>query len=321
MNTIIKSSKIKESDLSGSAYFQSLLEEGLMRRMLCEKDVEALWMQCMELLAYKSRRYTSGDSSSIRVEAAQNILQSCLYTIGVYLKTLAPDDAVCVLKKEKIHKLYEAGRKKLAIKLKTAKHLHTIVLGDMIKTINETYRETITRGIDGFFKRYDTEYGAHEIHITADYPLSNPIEDLTGIEFIIEYLNAVILENEICANFDPGSIHDTMLAYHGDYETLVINIFDQVLASAIGCVLSSSEPGALLIPKNRVMDLQSKWLLKTKREIENIVFAARIKLFDLFNIYDKDQKRYIERSLAQVSARIYLAIQTLTLDKVFVGLD
>jgi len=320
MRTIAQFSQIKEQDLNTEYYLQSLIEAGLKKNMLCQADIESIRLQFMGLLAYKSQRYTSGDSSSIKTETAKNILESCLFTTGLFLKTLGPDEGICVLKQGEVKKLYDAGRRKLDIKLKTAKHLYANVLKNMIQTENITYSATLKGGIEGFFKLYDADYAAHEIRITADYPLSNPIRDLAGIEFMIEYLKSIAIENEFCKKFDDKNIHLVMLAYHSEYEHLVINLFDQVLLSAIGCILTNTLPSMLLIPGSKAIQLQSQWLLKTKYEIENEVFAAGRKLIERLSIHEEAHRRYIRESLIHLSGTIYAALQTLTLNKVFVGL-
>ena len=41
----------------------------------------------------------------------------------------------------------------------------------MVNTDNELYNGTAYGGMAGFFKLYEPRFGAHHIHITADYPL------------------------------------------------------------------------------------------------------------------------------------------------------
>ncbi len=316
---IVRPSKIDPGSLSGERYFQSLLEEGRRAGMLTEAEAKMIQAEWLRFLAYKSERYTCGDSSSIKVETAQNILRSILYTAGVFLKTLTPDDAVGELKKDTAASVYGRGRRRIGTKLSTARHLHALVLGNLLMTENITYNDTVKGGIKGFFRIYDADYAAHEIRITADYPLSNPPNGLVGIEFIVEYLKSVLLENEFCGRFDMQAVHDLMRSYHKDYEILIINIFDQVLASSIGCVLADIQPETLLIPKKRAFGLQSLWMLKTKSEIGEMVADAGAIMAKKMEIEDRQLLGYIGKSLPHISENIYLAVRNLTLDKVFTG--
>lgn len=196
MGNVKKTSIIDRSKLNEEFYFQSLLEEAYRSNMLLDADIEKIQFECLKLLAYKTERYNSGDSNSIRVEIAENIMKSNLYTIGIWLKSFTyADDAVKTLKDTKIFDLYNKGRKRIGSKLNAAKHIFTLVMQNKLDTDNQTYNDTIIDGIKGFFKIYNADYEAHDIHITADYPLCNSIENLVGIEFIQKYLESIYYEN------------------------------------------------------------------------------------------------------------------------------
>lgn len=318
MKEMASSPSLNPCNLDGEFYVQSLLAEGCRTRMLTEADVSIFQNRCVEFLAQKSKLYTSGDSSSIKIELAQNILESILYTIGVPLKAKEPSSAIALLKSSSIHELYSAGRKKIEIKRRTAKHLHTLVLKTLVRTANETYTSTLVDGIKGFFQLYDADYSAHEIHITADYPLSNPVTHLAGIEFIVEYLRRALYENEFCSRFDPQRIHRAMTAFHAGYQHLVINLFDQVLASSLGCILTDTDLYGLLVPRSKVIKLQSGWLLKSRKEIDTLLLDACGILFAEFGLSDESLTGYIKKSLLHVSSSVFFAIETLTLNKIFV---
>ena len=88
MANINKRHIIDKARLSGENYFTSLLQQACFSGILTENDLKRLQIQCIEFLAYKCKRYNSGDSSSIRVEIAESIMKSNLYSIGIYLKYL-----------------------------------------------------------------------------------------------------------------------------------------------------------------------------------------------------------------------------------------
>ncbi|MGB5824607.1 MAG: DUF6179 domain-containing protein, partial [Proteocatella sp.] len=95
MNNIEKISIISRNKLSEEFYFNSLLEEAYNLNLLSEADIEKIQLECLELLAYKTDRYIGSDNSSVQVDIAKNIMESNMYTIGLYLKSLpSPDDAI-----------------------------------------------------------------------------------------------------------------------------------------------------------------------------------------------------------------------------------
>lgn len=100
MGNIEKQCIINSNKLSSEFYFNSILQEAYICGLLNDSDLENIQLQCINLLAYKSDRYNMGESSSIRVETAESIMKSNLYSIGLYLKSLSdPDQAAVELKK------------------------------------------------------------------------------------------------------------------------------------------------------------------------------------------------------------------------------
>ena len=245
------SAAIDRSLLSGEFYFQSLMRQANLRNMISDDEMQRVQLECIDLLARQSHRYNGGFSSSIRIEQAQSILESCFFTIGLWLKSLpSTDAAVAAIKETAVAELYTRGRRLVGKKVKAARLLYLIVLKNRIKSDNYTYNATVVEGIEGFFKLYDADFLATDIRITADYPLSNPVTGLVGIEFIEKYLTALYLENAFCARFNEDEIRFLLLGYDENYRDLVFNIFDQVLAAAIGRKLVSQSAISLDISEH-----------------------------------------------------------------------
>ena len=185
---------IKPKTLDGEFYFQSLIEQAYAKGLLSDGEIEHLQYDCFALLAKKAEKYNSGYSSSLPVEKAQSIMASVMFTVGVHLKTYpCPDDAVTALKNDPVNELYEQGRERIDKLLTSAKTLHRNLLRNLADIKNVFYSSTIDGGIKGFFKLYDADYSAQEIHITADYPTCLPVPKLAGIEFITPYLIRIYL--------------------------------------------------------------------------------------------------------------------------------
>jgi hypothetical protein len=241
MANIEKRHIIDSNKLSGEFYFNSILQEAYTCGLLNESDLENIQLQCISLLAYKSERYNMGESSSIRVETAESIMKSNLYSIGLYLKSIPdPDYAAAELKSEKISELYERGRKLIYSRFREAKHIYEMVQRNKIEIPNHSYNSTLSEnGIGIFFKSYNIEYEAHDIPASIDYQLCNAVNDLAGIEFIQKYLENLYLENEFCMNFATENIHHLLYGYDKGYPDLLINIFEHVLTAALGCSLAN----------------------------------------------------------------------------------
>lgn len=320
MNSIEKSVLIDKRKLNEEFYFRSLIEEAFSLGMINEEEVENIQYQCMELLTVKIEKLNKGESSSVRVEIAEKIMKSNLYTVGIWLKSLTDaDEAIKEIKKTHISLIYEKGRKRIDTKLNSARHIHMMVLKNLLKTYNYTYNATFKDGINGFFKIYNADYEAHEIHITADYPLSIPVSNLTGIEFVLKYLENVYYENMFCACFSSYDIEHLLFGYSKDYKLLVINIYEIVLTAAIGCKIAGKRALDLnIMPVHRKI-IADALLVKSEQEIEKIVIKASEELEEELCINNVYLKHYIKNSLQKVISSVINAVRLNTFDNVFIS--
>jgi hypothetical protein len=322
MGSIEKRHLIECNKLSGEFYFNSILQEAYTCGLLDESDLENIQLQCIRLLAHKSEQYNMGKSSSIRVEVAESIMKSNLYTIGLYLKSLPnPDIAADELKIKNadVFEMYERGRKILHTKFQTAKHLYHLVQKSKLDTINHSYNATLSEnGIGIFFKAYNLDYGAYDCPASIDYQLCNPVDDLGGVEFIQKYLEQLYLENEFCKNFDAEHIHYLLYGYDKGYKDLLINIFEQVLTASLVCALADRNIRQLSIMQEDLRSLNEK-LMKTEHHILMLNIHQKIEdIYEVLNITSSSLQKYIERSLLRIKSNIKNALELNTLDKVFI---
>lgn len=182
--------------LSQRCYFLSLLDQAHLGGLLSDTDLSRIQAELLMFLAEQTELWSRGKSSSIPVEKAQELMVSILFVIGLKLKSCrTPEQAVELLKSESLRFLFEEGMKLVRRKAVISRHLQKRVTDHLLDTPNVYYRATIVDGIDGFFKLYRPQFAAHEIHITADYPVFAGRPELAGIEFIEEYLHCIEAEN------------------------------------------------------------------------------------------------------------------------------
>lgn len=316
-NTPDKIRVIDPLQLNEENYFQSLLADAYRKDLLSRSDIERLHADCLHLLAYQAERYNAGDSSSIRIEKAQDIMISLLFTIGLWLKTYPnPDDAVIALQSESIQELYQKGRKRIDAMIAATKIIHAKLLKQLMDTPNVYYSATLREGILGFFKLYDPDYGAQEIHITADYPLCNSFTKLAGIEFIKTYVEAAYYENQFCCYFSADDIHHLLSGYAEDYKELLINMYEPVLTAAIGCIITGADVYRLGIIQKDVQILHQRFTGQSKKEITAIISEAAIKLNHHFHFPQK-LMRYMQNSLPLIADQIEVALRESLLDRIF----
>ena len=80
---------------------------------------------------------------------------------------------------------------------KDAKDLLQSVQNNCLVTDVLAYNDTLHGGLSLFFQSYDIDYGTHETQGSIDYPLSNDKMNLTGVDYMLSYLQKLQLENEI----------------------------------------------------------------------------------------------------------------------------
>ena len=318
MNSLDKIKIIDRTKLDDEFYFSSLLEQGSVNGLIADVVIERIQLDCLKFLAHKVERFNSGDSSSIRVEKAQDILASIMFTIGLWLKTYNnPDDAIVEIRNVQITELYERGLNRIKTLVTALKTIHSMLRQKLLNTENVFYNATIVDGINGFFKLYYPEYGAHEIHITADYPVYNPVPKLAGIEFIYAYVKALYYENQFCINFSPDDIRRLLLNYHKGYQGLLINIYEHVLTAAIGCILTGADVHKLILSEDGVARLQRLFSGKSKSKILIIIQRAVHDLGNIFTFSD-ELNLYIRESLHILKDQIAIAINENFLDRIFI---
>ena len=320
MNEIEIISKIKREKLDERNYFKTLIEEAYYNEMFTSDDMVILQMQILQLLDKKVYKYTGNDSTSIRKEVMDDILNSNSYTISIYLKTFKnPDEAIKSIKEQGLEIAYQEGRKKIDKMLNIIRLMYIKVKQNKLNIENDTYNDTIRGGIQGFLKIYDPDFKAQDMKITADYPLyNNLIGKLDGVEFIKEYLSSIYLENLFCKKFSEEKIKYLLYGYSHDYKELIINIFEIVLLEVIACKLVKRNIQNLAISTSELNAIYLILENKDKSEIENIINQVYKEICNELILDNKELQSYIKKNLSSIVEIITNAVKQQTLDKVFI---
>lgn len=320
MNSLTKQYLIKSENLSEAHYFQSFLQEACRLNLLKRSELEDIEMQCLQFLAKQTNRYTFGDSSSVKIETAQGILESIFYTMGIYLKSFQDIDAALEeLKQSPVTLLYQKGRKLIEAKFKDAGIMLSSIQNHCMFTENIAYNETIKTGIPIFFDKYDADFAAQDSPGSIDYPLCNDKYDLTGIEYLYNYLQKLDLENEFCRNFSEQDITNLLQGFNEQYQDLLIDIFQLVLTNAIGLVLLNKNVLKLDITPSYLNKLKLKFVNLSKDQINSVLQEASLKLISELNISNKHLQNYILDALMNITVGIKTASENNALESVFIN--
>lgn len=232
--------------LNPRRYAQELVEEGMRCGLLSQEAFGALQGELIGLLAAQVDRLNGGRSSSVRVEQAQELLQSLLYVIGMRLKMCAePEEALRLLQSASLDGLFAEGMEQIRRRLSVCRLMQTRILANLFETPNRFYRLTVEDGVNGFFKLYRPQFAAHETHITADYPPLLGRLALDGVEFIEQYLRRIEAENAFLRGFEPERVHGLLERQMPGYVEAPVNLMEPVLLRALGCALLGKNPWRL----------------------------------------------------------------------------
>lgn len=320
MNEIEIISKIKRENLDEKNYFKALIEEAYVNQMLTEDDMVNLQIQLLQLLDERVYQYSGDDSSSVRKEVLEDIVNSNSYTIGIYLKSFTnPDEAIKEIQEKGLKEAYQMGRKKIDRMLNIIRFMYIKVKETKLNIPNDTYQNTVIGGIQGFLKIYNPDFKAQDMRITADYPLyNNLIGKLEGVEFIKEYLNSIYLENLFCKKFSEKKIKYLLYGYSHDYKELIINIFEIVLLEVIGCKLVNRNIQDLTISIEELNEIYLMLQDRKEAEIKQKINRAYQEICNELLLGNKELQKYIGKNLEYIVRMIANAVKQHTLDKIFI---
>lgn len=310
---------ISADKLSESEYVSSLLQEAYRLNLLSEAELKQIQIQIVELLSKQIDRFTMKESSSVKVETAQELLQSALYKIGLYLKTLPDTDAgVLMLKNTRLSELFDQSKRLVKKQVIEAKLLYKAVQKNRIQAGTLAYNDTIDHAISEFFTSYDIEFGAHETMASIDYPLCFDQMNTVGIEYIGGYLKKLYVENMFCQKFSNSEISALLNSYDKNYQDLLINIYDLILTNSVGMILLNQSAFHIMLTAGDLTELQQKLSSLSKAELDNALKKAGNLLFKELNITNLFLREYIENTLKKLSAKLQDALQKQRLAFLFV---
>lgn len=308
---------IDSAQLNGEFYFSSLVEQAVEHGLLDTAALQKLQFDTLTLLAKVTERFCGGYSSSVTVERAQSLMHSLLFTVSLALKSYSSaDDAARALKENSLEELYQAGKARLQKLLLSAKTIHGNLLQKLVHTNNTCHRDTLTDGIGGFFQCYDPDFGAHEKHITADYPLLVPLPPLAGIEFIKAYVSSAYYENEFFNFFDEERLRHLLYGYERDYTNLIVNLYEPIFIAALGCALCGADVRSLNISAAGTTYLTRLFRRIPQEEISGLFRGAFQTLVQTFHCSDGLQA-YMTSSLSVVVSGMQASLKSGTLHRFF----
>jgi hypothetical protein len=170
-----------------------------------------------------------------------------------------------------------------------------------------------------FFTSYDPDFEAHETPASIDYPLGNDRMNLTGIDYVQEYMRKLQLENEFCGHFPGEEIRCLLRGYDRQYRELLFNIYNLVFTNAVGCLLLGRDGIDLRISDLDRQSLQRGLSPLSANQLDSRVDAAVASLCEKLSAADVKKAQYLRASSVGLKARLKHALETGGLQRLFLS--
>lgn len=167
-----------------------------------------------------TEKYTGGDSTSVPIEIAEQLVEAVSYCIG----EVWDSSGVLVPENQKIRGVYEAGCQKVLDQVIEAQQLYSKIMEDFDSYGNRALQETVADGMPKFFLYYDADYCPQNHILTLDYPVLIDLGELRGIHRILTYLKCIQLEQNFLMLLPRDYVLDILKNYHRSYRILLVNL-------------------------------------------------------------------------------------------------
>ncbi len=286
---------------------------------LTEEDERIIQSKLWNLLARRTELYTMGDSSSVRIEIAQELLQSISFCLDLYLKKSGNTKKSFV--EADLEELLKLGQAVCEEKIELGKLLYNKACLTAPEIENISYSDTL-KDIGGFFKHYDYRFFAHQIPCDIDYQLCNPVkESMQGIEYINDYLGRIIIENDFVRRFEKNKAERLLLSYCSDYRGLLINLYAPLAANAIGLALLQEDVSTLNITASEGELLSKLFEPLSVTPAKKALSEAAIRVSSELKMSDDSSLRYLRKTAEELYPRIEAALPHGRLSGIFISFD
>lgn len=156
------------------------------------------------LLSRQLLRYTRFQSSSVRIQTAEQIARSILYALAALREKKVVDTSM------DLDAIYPCALAYLRGQLRRCRFLYAAVKASRLPTSLLSYNSLIDQDIPTFLRNYDPEFHAAEDISFSLYPLCGFPSTGTGVLFVREYLTHLFEENRACAGIPAFVIRSAL---------------------------------------------------------------------------------------------------------------
>ncbi|MGN0482924.1 MAG: DUF6179 domain-containing protein [Lachnospiraceae bacterium] len=188
-----------------------------------KSDVTTLYTmeELLPIVGKLADEFTSKESSSVTYERARQLMNAVIYCIA-HLETNEHLPAnQHVLPAEEA---YQIGYQAVIEKVKDTQKKYNELITFFDSYENRNYRDTVEKGLPGFFLYYDAKFAPMDTILTLDYPILGLDMTLEGIDMIRQYIDAIWDEQSYLAKFPRPYVISELRSFHPTYEREFFNL-------------------------------------------------------------------------------------------------
>lgn len=231
------------------------------------RRIEDRMEELLPVAAELAGKYTGGMSTSVTYEKAQELMEAVLYCIREYEQEQEFLHALMPAGEIPAEEMYQKGCELVIRKVKKMRVFYNRVMKSFCSYGCKSCADVMEKGLPEFFRRYDPGFSPQKTLLMLDYPTLLPMNGLTGIDAVEQYLSYISLEQRFLGAFEEAYVRRTFRAYAPDYEEQFFNMCGVFLEHVLVCVLMEKplqEPAGL-----EHLNRLDRWLGKRSvKEIE-----------------------------------------------------
>ena len=206
--------------------------KGITQMMNKEKCTQKTEMEeLLPIVAELVKKATSGESTSVTYEKAQQLMEAVLYCVheagqetGASLATTEGSSAKSV---------YEYGYRCVIEKTKKAQKKYNTMMTSFSSYGNNNLSATVRKGISGFFLYYSPRFAPQETILTMDYPTLVSNLSYSGIDAIDRYISQIALEQKFLSAFPEEYVLRILMRHDRGYRQQFFNLAQVLLRHAL----------------------------------------------------------------------------------------
>ncbi|MFL8712867.1 DUF6179 domain-containing protein [Clostridioides sp. GD02377] len=275
MSNNLSNININEKNLIKNQYSISLLKECLDCKLIDEREVYSIQQEISLILIDLIKKYTNGQSTSVRTEVAEKLLISLWYAIDAYINKLENlEKRIVELTAKNIKNMYIEGIKILENDLIELESFYELMINRKLDTNSIAYNDTLVE-LSSFFKNYVIKFEAHDVPVSIDYPLALDDMDVQGIYYVKNYIESIDIENRFCNLFKKKDreklFYDYGVTYKIDCDVILTNLFELIINNCIFSTILGNEPTNLEISEYEYEFLERQFKSMYNNNVEDEV--------------------------------------------------